>query len=132
MEIFDSIIKNKRRREMKIKRMIGRIILILALLLTMAILVSGQDEGVIAEIEEIEAGIETEVSKSQELLEPIEVVTRLDVTMIDDVNDKLIKLNNCIVNVIGELHIVNDSFTYEKTFVEGDRYEITIHFRPKK
>lgn len=111
---------------MKIKRMISRSILILALLLTMAILVSGQDEGVIPEIEEIE------INEPQGEVEPVEKITRLDVTIIDGANDKLIKLENCMVYVIGELHIVNDSFTYQKTFTEGDRYEITIHFRPKK
>lgn len=110
---------------MKIRRIISRGILILLLLLTMAILVSGQDEGVIPELE-------AEMSEPEESVEPVEMVTRLDVTIIDGVNDKLIKLNNCVVHVIGELHIVNDSFTYQKTFTEGDRYEITIHFRPKK
>jgi len=105
--------------------MIGRGILILLLLSVMAILVNGQDEGVIPEIE-------IELDQPQELAAPVEAVTRLDVTIIDGVNDKLIKLNNCIVQVIGELHIVNDSFTYQKTFTEGDRYEITIRFRPKK
>lgn len=71
--------------------------------------------------------------KEEILAQPTEPpVTRLDVTIIDGVNDKLIKLNNCMVYVIGELHVVNDSFTYKKTFVEGDRYDITIHFRPKK
>ena len=109
---------------MKIKGMIGKIVLIAMLLLVMTILVNGQDEGVIPE--------EIKINEPQELVEPTEVVTRLDVIIIDDINDKLIKLNNCIVNVIGELHIVNDSFTYQKTFVEGDRYEITIHFRLKK
>jgi hypothetical protein len=111
---------------LKKRGMIIRFILVLLFLLTMAILVSGQDEGVIPE------EIKTEASEPQELVEPAETVTRLDVTIIDGVNDKLIKLNNCIVHVIGELHVVNDSFTYQKTFVEGDRYEITIHFRPKK
>jgi len=59
-------------------------------------------------------------------------VTRLDVTIIDGMNDKLIKLNNCAVQVVGELHICEDSFTYSNIFLEGDRYEITIHVRPKK
>jgi len=106
--------------------MIGKFVLVLLFLLTIAILVNGQDEGVISEEVEIEA------NEPQELVESIKKVTRLDVTIIDGVNDKLIKLNNCIVYVVGELHIINDSFTYQKTYVEGDRYEMTIHFRPKK
>lgn len=59
-------------------------------------------------------------------------VTRLNVTIIDDLNDKIVKLNNCIVQVIGELHIVEDSFNYSNTFIEGDRYEMTIWIRIKK
>ncbi|GAH51051.1 unnamed protein product, partial [marine sediment metagenome] len=36
------------------------------------------------------------------------------------------------VQVIGELHIVEDSFNYSNTFIEGDRYEMTIWIRIKK
>jgi len=63
--------------------------------------------------------------------EPTEEETRLDVTIIDGMNDKLVKLENCKVAVMGKLHIVNDVFNYTKTFLEGDRYEITINIRKK-
>jgi len=58
--------------------------------------------------------------------------TRLDVTIIDGINDKLIKLKGCKVIVTGKLHIVEDSFNYTKTFLNGDRYDITISIRAKK
>ena len=57
--------------------------------------------------------------------------TRLDVTIIDGMNNKLIELENCKVAVMGKLHLVNDYFDYTKTFLEGDRYEITISIRKK-
>jgi len=62
---------------------------------------------------------------------PAEIETRLDVTIIDGINDKLIKLENCKVRVMGKLHIINDIFDYTKTFLEGDRYEIIISIRKK-
>ena len=113
---------------MRIRGLMSRGILVLLFILMMAILVSGQTEEVLPE----EKVVEAEVSKPQELVEPVEIITRLDVTIVDDVNDKIVKLENCAVQVIGELLIVNDSFTYQKTFLEGDRYEITIHFKPKE
>jgi len=59
--------------------------------------------------------------------------TRLNVTIIDGMNDdKLVKLENCMVHVKGKLHIVEDTFNYSNTFLEGDRYEITIHVKLKK
>lgn len=59
-------------------------------------------------------------------------VTRLNVKVIDEENDQLIKLNNCIVQVIGELHICEDSFNYANSFTEGDKYEIVIWVKLKK
>jgi len=79
---------------------------------------------------------EPEEVQEEEIIAPAEPVekpvTRLNVTLIDGMNDKLVKLDNCIVHVRGELHILEDSFDYTKTFLEGDRYEITIHVRLKK
>lgn len=72
----------------------------------------------------------------EELVEPIEPtvkpVTRLSVTLIDEVNDQFIKLENCMVRVVGELHMVEDSFNYQNTFLQGDRYSITIWVKIKK
>jgi hypothetical protein len=59
-------------------------------------------------------------------------VTRLDVKIIDDMNDKVVELNNCIVQVIGELHICEDSFNYSNAFTEGDKYEMIIWVKLKK
>ena len=57
--------------------------------------------------------------------------TRLNVTILDGMNDKLFELENCRVLVQGKLRLVNDLFNYTKTFTEGDRYEITISIRKK-
>jgi hypothetical protein len=59
-------------------------------------------------------------------------VTRLDVKIIDDMNSKMVELNNCIVQVIGELHICEDSFNYSNAFTEGDKYDVVIWVRLKK
>ena len=63
--------------------------------------------------------------------EPAKPVTHLKVTMIDGINDKVFELKNCIVQVIGELYICQDSFDYKKTFIEGTDYEITIMIKPR-
>jgi len=107
---------------MRIERMINYIILVGIIIMLIFALANGQDEEVIPG--------KTEV---QEVVKPAEeIVTRLDVTIIDGVNDKLIKLNNCKVFITGKLQIVNDSFNYTKTFTEGDRYNMTISIRPKE
>ena len=59
-------------------------------------------------------------------------ITRLTVKIIDEMNDKMVELNNCIVQVIGELHICEDSFNYSNTFTEGDKYEMVIWVKLKK
>ena len=59
-------------------------------------------------------------------------VTHLNVKIIDDMNDKMVELNNCIVQVIGELHICEDSFNYSNSFTEGDKYEMVIWVKLKK
>lgn len=59
-------------------------------------------------------------------------VTNLTVKIIDDMNDKIVELNNCIVQVIGELHICEDSFNYANSFTEGDKYEMVIWVKLKK
>jgi len=72
-----------------------------------------------------------EVKAPEEVAKP--EPTRLNVTIIDGMNDdNLVKLENCMIHVQGKLHIVEDTFNYSNTFLEGDRYEITIHVRLKK
>ena len=58
--------------------------------------------------------------------------TRLKVKIIDEINDKLIKLENCTIQLKGKLHLIEEAYDYTKTFNDGDRYEITIHVRLKK
>ena len=74
------------------------------------------------------------VEETEEVVvEPIvKPVTRLDVTLIDEVDDQFIKLENCMVRLVGELPIVGNSFNYSKTFLNGDRYSITIWIRIKE
>lgn len=73
-----------------------------------------------------------EVKAPKEVIEPELEPTRLNVKIIDEMNDSLIKLENCRVHIQGKLHIVDDLYNYTKTFKEGDRYEMTIHIRLKK
>lgn len=81
--------------------------------------------------EEVVEPAETEATK--ELVEPVVLpVTRLHVTFIDEMNDQVFKLENSVVQIIGELHMAEDSFNYSNTFVEGDRYEMTIWLKIKK
>jgi len=70
---------------------------------------------------------------SKNVVAPIdELATRLNVTIIDGINDKLIKLENCAVQVRGSLLIAEDTYKYTNTFIEGDRYEIVINIKLKK
>lgn len=81
--------------------------------------------------EDVAEPVVTEVE--DETVEPvIKPVTRLNVTLIDEVNDQFIKLENCMVRLVGELPIVGNSFNYSKTFLNGDRYSITIWIKVKK
>lgn len=59
-------------------------------------------------------------------------VTRLTVKLIDEMNDKMVELDNCIVQVAGELHICEDSFNYSNSFTDGGLYDITIWVKLKK
>jgi hypothetical protein len=59
-------------------------------------------------------------------------VTRLTVKILDDMTGKVVELNNCIVQVLGELHICEDSFNYSNTFTDGDKYDMTIWVKLKK
>lgn len=58
--------------------------------------------------------------------------TNLNVTILDVENDQIIKLKNAVVQVWGEMHIAEDSFTYTNTFLDGSLYEITVHVKFKK
>ena len=89
--------------------------LVIVAIICMAIFVGAQEE---------------EVDFPKPIPEPI--ITRLDVTLIDDMNDQVIKLENSVIQVLGELHIAEDSFNYSNTFLEGDRYEMTIWIKVKK
>jgi len=77
------------------------------------------------------------VAGAQEKVEPnvvepqIEPVTYLKVTLLDGVNDKVFELKNCIVQIKGELNMIDNVFPYTKTFTNGNDYEITIMIKPK-
>ena len=104
-----------------------RNITIIVILITMLCFlgINGQDVSEqVPEPEEVEPKV-----KSEPVVLP---VTRLTVTIVDGMNDKLVKLENCVVQVLGEMLIVDDVFPYSKTFISGDRYEMTIHIREKK
>ena len=58
--------------------------------------------------------------------------TNLNVIILDAENDQIIKLKNAVVQVWGEMHIAEDSFTYTNTFLEGNLYEITVRVKFKK
>ena len=108
--------------------------LVFVVIICMAFLLSAGAQEVV-EPEEIKEEVQEET-----LAQPVEMpkpvvempITRLNVILIDEMNDQFINLENCVVQVLGELHIVEDSFNYTNTFVEGDRYEITIHVKLKK
>lgn len=58
--------------------------------------------------------------------EPVPIVSRLNVTLTDDIGGHTFKLENAIVQVIGELHVAGDSITYSDMFADGDMYEMII------
>ena len=104
--------------------------LVFVVIICMAFLLSAGAQETI-EPEEIKEEI---VVEEEVLAQPVVEmpITRFNVILIDEMNDQFINLENCVVQVLGELHIVEDSFNYTNTFVEGDRYEITIHVKLKK
>jgi len=68
----------------------------------------------------------TEIPETTEVPETEPVITNLDVTLIDNVNENTLKLRNCTLVLDGKLIIVEDVFDYSNTFILGDIYEITI------
>ena len=92
-------------------------ILLLVMILCMTLLIVGAQESVKVEPEPVPVA---------------RPVTRLTIRIIDEMNDKMVELNNCIVQVVGELHICEDSFNYSNSFTEGDKYEMVIWVKLKK
>lgn len=68
----------------------------------------------------------TEEPVSIPIPEPVQVTSRMNVTLIDEVGNQKIELENAVVQIMGELHICEDSFTYSNTFTDGDMYEMII------
>ena len=66
------------------------------------------------------------VEPPEETPEAEPVITNLDVTLIDNVNENALKLRNCTLVLDGKLIIVEDVFDYSNTFLLGDIYEITV------
>ena len=113
-------------------------ILVFAVIICMALLlcVNAQDKWVSPPAMNDKIGYEdpgTKVPVPEPKPAPIaKPVTHLTVKVIDDMNNKVVELNNCIVQVIGELHICEDSFNYSNAFTEGDKYEMVIWVKLKK
>ena len=79
----------------------------------------------IFEPEEIEVGIGTDEPQPEEE-QPEQKQTDLTVFLIDNINGSNITLRNCIVQVVGEMQIAEDMFTYNNTFYDGNIYKITV------
>ena len=106
---------------MRIERILNYILLIALIIFLTFALVNGQDEGVIED---------TEIQEEE--VAPTPLITNLDVLLIDKINGSAIQLSNCAVVLAGKMKIAEDSFDYNNTFLEGDRYEITIMLESKK
>lgn len=102
------------------KRLINIIIIAILIVALCFLVTNGQDTS-------------EPIAEEEELDQPTVLpVTRLNVIFIDEMNDQVIKLENSVIQILGKLHIAEDSFTYSNTFVEGDRYEMIIWLRIKK
>ena len=77
------------------------------------------------ETEEKEVNINTDEPPPEEV-EPEQKKTDLTVLLIDNINGSSIRLRNCIVQVLGEMQIAEDMFTYNNTFYDGNIYKITV------
>ena len=62
----------------------------------------------------------------EEVVEPEQKQTDLTVLLIDNINGSNIRLRNCIVQLVGEMQIAEDIFTYNNTFYDGNIYKITV------
>ena len=117
---------------MRIERILNYVLLIGLIIMLMFTLVNGQDEEMVAVTdlpEEIIEEVEVPVEEEPDL---VPLITNLDVLFIDKMNGSAIELTNCAVVVMGKMKIAEDSFDYKNTFLEGDRYEMTIMIEPKK
>ena len=96
-------------------------VLVFVLIICMAFIIAGAQEKVEPDKPVVPVAEE----------EPAKVITHLKVILIDGINDKVFELKNCIVQVVGELNICEDTFPYRNTFIDGNDYEITIMVKPK-
>jgi len=112
------------------KERLRNIILILTLIIMLCFLgvnSNGQQAGNtnVFEPEEKEISIGTDEPPPEEV-EPEQKKTDLTVLLIDNINGSSIRLRNCIVQVLGEMQIAEDMFTYNNTFYDGNIYKITV------
>ena len=117
-------------------------ILVFAVIICMALLlcVNAQDKWVSPPAMNDKIGMENPETKvpipepkpAPKVVEPVKPITYLKVTLIDGINDKVFELKNCIVQIKGELNMCDNIFPYQKTFVNGNDYEITIWIKLKK
>ena len=99
-------------------------ILILVMIICMALFVGAQGEYTDDINDDPTEVKETYIPEVEP--EPVPVVSRLNVTLIDDIGDQTLKLENAVIQLVGELHIAGDSLTYSDIFAEGDTYDVTI------
>lgn len=67
-----------------------------------------------------------DVEEDESIEEPEQKQTDLTVLLVDDINGSRIVLKNCILQLLGEMQIAEDMFTYSNTFYDGDIYKITV------
>ena len=103
-------------------------ITVIAMMIIMLCLLGVNGNGQVGNTNTFEPEEETEtvVEEVPEAVIAEPVITNLDVTLIDNVNENALKLRNCTLVLDGKLIIVEDVFDYSNTFLLGDIYEITV------
>ena len=119
------------------RKKLRNIILIIALVMMLCFLGvngNGQQGGdtkyntpasTLRESDNPEESIGTDEPQTEEV-EPEQKKTDLTVLLIDSINGSSITLRNCIVQLLGEMQIAEDMFTYNNTFYDGNIYKITL------
>ena len=69
---------------------------------------------------------DVEEKKTQPVEEAEQKQTDLTVLLVDNINGSRIVLKNCILQLLGEMQIAEDMFSYSNTFYDGNIYKITV------
>ena len=116
------------------RKKLRNIILIITLIIMLCFLgvnCNGQQGGNTNVFEPEETNIKEKTSSREEIpteviVEPEQKQTNLTVMLIDNINGSNIRLRNCILQLVGEMQIAEDMFTYNNTFYDGNIYKITV------